>query len=102
MVRQPRLLHPLALAFLVIAVMAALLIPTTPVIAQAPANDNFGAATAITGLPMQFSGNTDAATVEPGEPTACSTAKTVWYTFTPSAPTTLVVDTGGVFPSVGV
>src|SRR4051812_5929200 len=46
--------------------------------AQAPVNDNFSAATAITALPMQFSGNTDAATLEPGEPTACSTAKTVW------------------------
>jgi hypothetical protein len=55
-------------------------------LAQAPANDNFADATAILALPFSDSVDNTMATTESGEPQNCNFfARTVWYSFTPSA-----------------
>ena len=67
-----------------------------------PANDNFAAAINLPALPTTQSAVTLSATTEPGEPLAvdasCGVAtgvlgRTVWYTLTPGAATTVTVDT---------
>ena len=52
-----------------------------------PANDDFAAATVVTGLPAQLDGSTRGAGPEPGEPAhgTNGSSETVWYTWT--APT---------------
>jgi hypothetical protein len=62
------------------------------------ANDNFSAATVVSVLPAHYTLDTSGATTESGEPLTCGSAsmgKTVWYRFTPAAPTTVAVSTAG-------
>ena len=68
-----------------------------------PANDNFAQRTAISGSPLSVTGNNQAATREPGEPT--SGDKSVWWSWT--APTSGVytvtaVGLGYFYPFLGV
>ena len=63
----------------------------------APSNDNFAAATQITVLPYSANADNTGATDETGEPTDCTNAfppKTVWFSYTPSVDSTLML-----FPS---
>ena len=65
-----------------------------------PANDDLTDATVITSLPFADSVDTLLASTEPGEPGASCTfgeqpASTVWFSFTPSQDTLLLVDTSG-------
>ncbi len=66
-----------------------------------PANDDLAGATVITSLPYADSVDTTLASTEPGEPaTSCTfreltTTSTVWYSFTPSEDTLLLIDTAG-------
>ena len=48
-----------------------------------PANDNFANAEVITSLPFNVSIDNTHATTELGEPFACASNRTVWYSFTP-------------------
>src|SRR5207247_11282606 len=54
-----------------------------------PANDNFSAATQVPALPFSDTIDTTAASVEPGEPSLCTTPppseRTAWYRFTPGS-----------------
>ncbi|MCH8201201.1 MAG: hypothetical protein IIB85_04695, partial [Chloroflexi bacterium] len=64
-----------------------------------PANDDLTDATVITSLPFADSVDTLLASTEPGEPGASCAfggpATTVWFSFTPSQDTLLLVDTTG-------
>ena len=73
--------------------------PVTP-----PPNDDFAAAIAFDTVPYANHQDLTAATAEPGEPTACvgTSAKTVWYAFTPSQTNSYVVDRGSSFSPVAV
>jgi len=59
-----------------------------------PANDNFAAATVVTGFPKTATGTTTSATVEQDEPAMCSpSSATVWYKWTSDADRSVAVDT---------
>ena len=65
-----------------------------------PANDDFTDATVITSLPFADSVDTLLASTEPDEPGASCTfgeqpASTVWFSFTPTQDTLLLIDTAG-------
>jgi hypothetical protein len=63
-----------------------------------PANDACGSATPIAALPFTASVDTTAATDDPADPfPSCSFGglNTVWFTYTPSKGTTLLLDTNG-------
>jgi hypothetical protein len=73
-------------------------------VTRPPANDNFAAAASLPALPTTQMAVTLNATTEPGEPLvvdpSCGAAggalgRTVWYTLTPGAATTVTVDTFG-------
>src|SRR5436190_19898086 len=58
----------------------------------AATNDNFADATQINSLPYNVNADTSGATFEVDEPANCSVGyplKTVWFTYTPSANTSL-------------
>lgn len=61
-----------------------------------PPNDNFADAIAFASVPFSDSRDLTAATVEPGEPTACgaSLTESAWYAFTPA--------TSGAYGAFGV
>ncbi len=62
----------------------------------APANDNFANPEAITALPFSAIVDITWAGIESGEPQNCeSSAKTVWYSFTPSTNVAVKVDMDG-------
>jgi hypothetical protein len=67
-----------------------------------PANDLFANAVPVPTLPMTLTADTTSATTEPGEPVSflCGAANvlignTVWYTFTPTVPVAVTIDTFG-------
>jgi hypothetical protein len=61
-----------------------------------PANDDFAAAAPITSVPFADSPDLTAASVEPGEPSACGgSGRTVWYAFTPTATDSYSTSAGG-------
>jgi PKD repeat protein len=68
---------------------------------QAPANDDFAGATAVTSVPYSSTADTTAASVESGEPTpSCGyggSASTVWYAFTPTISGSYSASTSGGF-----
>ena len=68
----------------------------TPAWAAPPGNDDFSAATVLTGaLPIDISGNTSEATKEPGEPAHGGDpgGGSVWFSWTPSVSGAVVIDT---------
>src|SRR6185436_1669828 len=80
----------------IVTILMLALSSVQPAYAAAPANDNFGPATIIGALPFSDSVDITDATTEPDEPQFCfSTPQTVWYTFTPTANTTVKVDMQG-------
>jgi PKD repeat protein len=84
-----RLLVALAGGLFVLAVPGAAL-------SSPPANDNFAEADVISTLPFTDSGDLNGTTTEPGEQNFCAfQPQTVWYTFTPSATTTISADLTG-------
>lgn len=60
-----------------------------------PANDDFDAAAAITGLPFTDSRDTRAATMAADDPDCFGREATVWYTFTPAQDARIEVSTQG-------
>lgn len=87
-----------------LAVAGMLLVGTilrTPAVAQ----DSCGTATAVTGLPSTVSQDTTSATSDPSDPAlSCGTVSsaTVWYTYTASRSTTLLLDTSGSDYQTGI
>ena len=85
--------------FAMVAAMAIVmtLLPATAAAAQPPGNDDFSAATPLSGVPFEDIVDVGEATVEPGEPTeTCAPfANTVWYDLTVDAAIDVVVDTAG-------
>ena len=68
--------------------------------AAPPANDNFAAATAISGsLPIAITGINAGASLESGEPNHSPSepagTNSVWWTWTPSSSAPVTIDTGG-------
>jgi hypothetical protein len=77
--------------------VAGLLLPlgtTAPAFAQ-PANDDFDAATVVTGLPFIDSISTVDATTAGDDPFCNGFEHTVWYSFTPAQDATIRADTSG-------
>jgi hypothetical protein len=77
--------------------LAASLLTAGPAHAAAPSNDDFDNATIITSVPYSGASSTVEATRAPGEddPYCGGYDASVWWSFTPSADTTIVVDTAG-------
>src|SRR5438128_883603 len=75
----------------------AFVIFASPTIAFAapPANDNFGSATVIAGLPFSDQVDNTTATLEAGEPPCSPSPRTVWYSFSPAANEVVKVDMAG-------
>ena len=78
-----------------ILIGAALLIPSFPVLADAPLNDDFDAAILIGELPYTVDLDTSEATAAPDDPIHCSNNGSVWFAYTPAADMTLSADTFG-------
>jgi PKD repeat protein len=88
-------------------VSALLLVFLTPsaALAAAPSNDDFGNAATISALPFSHTVDTAEATLQEGEPTpSCgSSARTVWYAFTPAETVFLTATASGNYdPFVAV
>jgi uncharacterized protein DUF6299 len=91
MLSRPRarvLLAALAAAALALSV-------TTPVLAQAPSNDDFDNAMAIAELPFSDSLNTAEATTAADDPDCAGRSHTVWYVFTPASDVEVSANTFG-------
>jgi hypothetical protein len=78
-----------------LAAAALALSVTTPVLAQAPSNDDFDNATTIPGLPFSDSLNTAEATTAADDPDCVGNGHTVWYSFTPAADVEVSASTFG-------
>ena len=66
-----------------------------------PANDNFADAVAITSLPFNASVDNTNATIEPGEPQACSSLfRSAWYSFVPTENMALRVGVNSPFGGI--
>ena len=63
--------------------------------AEAPSNDDFDSAVAIAGVPFSTGLNTADATAAADDPTSCFNNGSVWFSFTPASPMTIVADTFG-------
>jgi hypothetical protein len=78
----------------------------SPVLAAAPANDNFNSAAAISTVPYNTSVDIKDATIENDEPSPGGNTiyHTVWYSYTPTASGTIVatIETTEVVPMLGV
>jgi PKD repeat protein len=84
-------------AAVMVALVAALFGLNRATVRAAPAlNDYFVDATAISALPFAESVDLTEATTEPSEPQSCySMTNTAWYMYTPTANTTIRIDTQG-------
>jgi PKD repeat protein len=81
---------------LVLAMVVAVALSSTPVAFAAPANDNFADAIIITTLPFSDEVSNIDATSETDEPRSCGVStRTVWYMFTATAARVLKVDMAG-------
>ena len=70
--------------------------PSGTVLRHGLTNDNFASALVVPGVPFTATTDTQAATREQGEPSACApTGGTVWYRYTPQAGVRLAADTFG-------
>jgi PKD domain len=98
-------------AFITVFVLA---LSSAQAVYAAPANDNFAGAIQITALPYNANADNTGATGETGEPTDCVNTlplKTVWFSYTPSAnsalmlflsyPTMIGIYTGNSVDSLG-
>jgi len=66
-----------------------------PAYAAAPSNDLIGNATVVSSLPYSDTSSTVEATVTSDEPQDCSSAKTIWYAYTPRSNVFVQSDTYG-------
>jgi hypothetical protein len=89
--------HTLCRLPLTLAIALALALPAAaPVLAAAPANDDFANATLVSALPFSNSVEMSEATFEPGEgPYGFPPPHTVWYTLTPASNMLLRLDLSG-------
>jgi hypothetical protein len=76
-----------------VVLLVALLLPTAGAQAAPPGNDDFGAAVAITTLPYTDVVLTNEATSDAADPNCFGGGRTVWYSFTPTEPGRISVDT---------
>ncbi|MEU5567800.1 PKD domain-containing protein [Micromonospora musae] len=93
------------LARLTVAItgVIALLVAGPTAAFAAPGNDDFAGALPVDALPYSNVQDLSTATAQDGEPTSCfSSARTVWYSYTPETTRILTAETGPGYPGIAI